>query len=114
MAPEVKYLGYMNRDEWDANAFFCWVSERVIPLDEVALLPGADLERCFTAVCDVIIRAGIRGLKLTDCHLFNFGGRISDEKDKYRRHSVLIIDASDRELLAVSVSKSQVNSGCMH
>ncbi len=96
--------------------YYCWICERVVPMDEVAKQPDADRERCVTGVCHVMIRAALKGLIVDDCHFYNFGLRVREGAEAHARsaaeHSVVILDAGSRGLVAAEPSKKDVNR-CM-
>ena len=66
--------------------YHCWITEPTIPLDEFARDPAADKEQCTLGAFICVLRAAMRGLRLSDCAFFNFGVRCSDS-------AVVIIDA---------------------
>ena len=94
--------------ETTTSDYYCWISERVVPLDELAILRNADRERCVVAVCDVMIRAALKGLLLSDCHFHNFGLSISHGAAE---HVVLLLDAGSRGLQQQAHAKAEVNRG---
>ena len=57
--------------------FRCWITDRVIPLDEFGRYDGAVKSRCGLAAFCCILRAAQHGLHLSDCRLFNFGVRFT-------------------------------------
>ena len=99
----------MGRDGNDQ--YHCWVAERCIPLDRLAVLPGlCNKERCVLAACRCIARAAQQyGVCLSDCHYFNFGVRITANAGE---HEVVIIDVGSRGVAQATVGKAKVNE-CM-
>ena len=66
--------------------YHCWITEPTIPLDEFARDPAADKEQCTLGAFICVLRAAMRGLRLSDSAFFNFGVRCRDG-------AVVIIDA---------------------
>ena len=98
----------MGRDRHDQ--YHCWVAERCIPLDRLAVLPLCNKERCVLAACRCIARAAQQyRVCLSDCHYFNFGVRITANAGE---HEVVIIDVGGRGIAESVVGKGKVND-CM-
>ena len=102
------YHQCMGRDGNDQ--YHCWVAERCIPLDQLAVLEDiCNKERCVLAACRCLARAAQQyGLCVSDCHYFNFGVRITADAGE---HEVVIIDVGSRGIAESVVGKGKVNEG---
>ena len=77
---------YTNAMAHGKTRYHCWITEPTIPLDEFARDSAADKQQCTLGAFICVLRAAMRGLRLSDCALFNFGVRCNDS-------SVVIINA---------------------
>jgi len=88
--------------------YHCWITEQTIPLDEFARDSAADKQQCTLGAFICVLRAAMRGLRLSDCAFFNFGVRCNDS-------AVVIIDAGSYGIKSNQQwSKGEVNSMTMN
>ena len=104
LTPKLFYecMGKDGRDE-----YHCWVIERCIPLNRLAVLQSTcNKQACVLAACRCIAKAALRRLLLSDCHYYNFGlRRTGNEKE----HEVVIIDVGSRGIAKSVPAKADVN-----
>ena len=103
IVPKLYYEGIGKDGEVE---YYCWVSERCIPLHRLAALSKCNKNACVLAACRCIARAALCRIHVSDCHYFNFGVRITSGATE---HEVLIIDAGSRGLTESVDTKREVN-----
>ena len=103
VSPKVLYecIGKDGNDE-----YHCWVMERCIPLNQLAVLKSTWKDACVLAACRCVARAALCRLQLSDCHYYNLGVRISPSATE---HEVVIIDVGSRGIAESVPTKGSVN-----
>ena len=93
------FEGVVEDDSGDHSGpkrFRCWITETTIPLDEFLQYEHAIKSKCCLAAILCMMKATKHGLYLTDCAMFNFGVKVTDNN---REHVVVIIDAGSRAIV---------------
>ena len=103
VSPKVLYecIGKDGNDE-----YHCWVMERCIPLNQLAVLNSTWKDACVLAACRCVARAALCRLQLSDCHYYNLGVRISPSATE---HEVVIIDVGSRGIEESVPTEGSVN-----
>ena len=99
-------------DHSGPKRFHCWITETTIPLDEFIQHERAIKSQCCLAAICCMLKAAKHGLYMSDCALFNFGVKVTDNKTE---HVVVIIDAGSREIVPPDKrwKKSEITDGVM-
>ena len=98
-------------DTASGNRFHCWITERTIPLDDLCKHEDIVKSGCSLAAFCCMLRAAELKLYMSDCHFFNFGLRVTEDRTK---HVVVIIDAGSRGISDEPPwSKGKVNNKVM-
>ena len=97
-------------DAASGNQFHCWITARIIPLDEVCRYDDTINSRCSLAAFCCILRAAQQELYLSDCDFRNFGLRVTEDATE---HAVVIIDAGVIIGSGHLWNKSRVNAKVM-
>ena len=103
IVPKLYYEGSGRHVEVE---YHCWVTERCIPLVQLAALNTRDKNACVLAACRCIARAAQCRIHVSDCHYNNLGVRIASGDTE---HEVVIIDAGSRGLLESVPPKAVIN-----
>ena len=90
------------------DEYHCWVMERCIPLNQLAVLNRTWKDACVLTTSRCMARAALCRLLLSDCHYYNFGLRISPSATE---HEVVIIDVGSRGIEESVPTKGSVNQG---
>jgi len=83
-------------DHSEPTRFHSWITETTIPLDEFCQYEHTIKSKCCLAAACCMLKATKCGLYLSDCALFNFGVKVTDNN---REHVVVIIDAGSRGIV---------------
>ena len=83
-------------DHSGPERFRCWITEATIPLDQFLQYEHAIKSKCCLAALLCMMKANKHGLYLSDCAMFNFGVKVTDNN---REHVVVIIDAGSRAIV---------------
>ena len=97
-------------DNESGQRYFCWITDRCIPLNQLFKLNHIDKSCCSLGAYFCMLRAARWNVYVSDCGLQNFGLVVND---RLNMHEIAIIDAGQWQCQDSAWSKSKVNRNVM-